>query len=102
MRSHYDDIAKKTGGGLGGAGIFQYAVQGFCDAQKRDQVEQFFQQHPMPGTERVQKESIETINSCISLRDQQAPKLAAWLQQNGTANASNSNGAASSSSGMKH
>jgi aminopeptidase N len=101
MRAHYEEISKKTGGGLGGAGIFQYAVPSFCDAEKRDQVKQFFQQHPMPGTERLQKEAIETIDSCISLRDQQSPKLAAWLQQNGTANASNSNGNTGSNAGMK-
>ncbi len=101
MRSHYDDIVKKTGGGLGGAGIFQYAVPNFCDAQKREQVEQFFQQHPMPGTERLQKEAIESIGSCISLREQQSPKLAAWLQQNASSNAWNGN-AAGSSNGMKH
>ncbi len=102
MRSHYDEIAKKTGGGLGGAGIFNYAVQGFCDAQKREQVEQFFQQHPIAGTERVRKEAIESINSCIASREQQTPKLAAWLQQNGAVNASNSNGASASGNGMKH
>ena len=102
VRQHYDEIQKKTGGGLGGIGIFLGVAGSFCDAQKRDQVEQFFQQHPFPGTERNQKEAIETINSCITLREQQGPKLAAWLQQTGTANASNNNGGAAPSNGMKH
>ena len=102
VRQHYDEIQKKTGGGLGGIGIFLGVAGSFCDAQKRDQVEQFFQQHPFPGTERNQKEAIETINSCITLREQQGPKLAAWLQQTGTANASNNNGSTASGNGMKH
>jgi aminopeptidase N len=88
MQQHFDEIMKKTGGGLGGVGVFLYGVQGFCDTQKRDQVQQFFQSHPFPGTERNQKEALESIGSCIELRDQQASKLAAWLQQNGTTNAS--------------
>ncbi len=53
-------------------------------------MKQFFQQHPFPGTERNQKEAIESIDSCVQLRNQQQNNLAAWLkQQNGTSNASN-------------
>jgi hypothetical protein len=102
MRQHYDEIEKKTGGGLGGAAIFMYAAPQFCDQQKRDQVEQFFQQHSFPGTERNQKEAVETINGCMELRDQQTSKLAAWLSRNGTTNASLSSDSATSGSGMRH
>jgi hypothetical protein len=63
--------------------VFISVAESFCDAQKRDEVIQFFQQHPMPGTERNQKEAIESINSCIALRGQQQEKLSAWLKQNG-------------------
>jgi aminopeptidase N len=93
VRQHYDEINKKTGGGLGGIGVFLGIADSFCDAQKRDEVVQFFQQHPMPGTERNQKEAIETINSCISLRGQQQTKLSAWLKQNSKADAAASGGA---------
>ena len=59
-------------------------------------MKQFFQQHPFPGTERNQRESIETIDGCVELRDQQQQNLAAWLkQQSGATNAS----AGSSASG---
>jgi aminopeptidase N/puromycin-sensitive aminopeptidase len=90
MRAHFDELQKKTGGGLGGVGIFLYGTQSFCSAQKATEVKQFFDQHPFPGTERNQKEAIESINGCVELRDQQQGNLSAWLkQQSGTSNASN-------------
>jgi aminopeptidase N len=93
VRQHYDEINKKTGGGLGGIYVFLGIAESFCDAQKRDEVVQFFQQHPMPGTERNQKEAVESINSCIALRDQQQTKLSAWLKENSKSDATASGGA---------
>ena len=93
VRQHYDEINKKTGGGLGGIYVFLSVAESFCDAQKRDEVIQFFQQHPMPGTERNQKEAIESINSCIALRGQQQEKLSAWLKQSSKSDAAISGGA---------
>jgi aminopeptidase N/puromycin-sensitive aminopeptidase len=92
VRQHYDEISKKTGAGLGGIYVFLSIAESFCDAQKRDEVIQFFQQHPMPGTERNQKEAIESINSCIALRGQQQEKLSAWLKQTGKPDAAASVG----------
>jgi len=93
MRTHFDQLMAKTGGGLGGVGIFIYGAQTFCSADKASEVKQFFQQHPFPGTERNQRESIETINGCVELKDQQRTNLAAWLkQQSGTSNAANGAG----------
>ena len=89
MRTNFGDLMKKTGGGLGGVGVFLYGAQSFCSTQKANEVKQFFQQHPFPGTERNQKEAIESINGCVDLRDQQQGNLSAWLkQQNGPSNAS--------------
>jgi len=98
MRQHFDELSKKTGGGLGGLGIFLYATQGFCDQQREQQVQQFFQAHPFPGTERNQKEALESIESCVSLRGQQQSNLASWLKQNAPAIASIEKGSASSAS----
>jgi aminopeptidase N len=89
MRAHVEELQKKTGGGLGGAGLFLGGARGFCDGQRVEEVKQFFQQHPMPGTERNQKQAIESIESCVQLRNQQQDNLAAWLQHKGTSNASN-------------
>jgi aminopeptidase N len=94
MRQNLDALMKKTGGGLGGVGVFLHGAESFCDAQKANEVQQFFQQHPFPGTERNQKEAVETINSCVALRGQQQNNLATWLKQNGSTNASNGGHAA--------
>jgi aminopeptidase N len=98
MREHYPEIDKKTGSGLGGEYLFIGAASSLCDARKREEVEQFFQQHPLPGTERNQKEAIESITSCIALRDQQQAKLSAWLKQNASAHASSAEGQTSAAS----
>jgi len=92
MRENFDGLMKKTGGGLGGVGVFLYGAQNFCTPEKASELKQFFDQHPFPGTERNQKEAIESINSCVELGSQQQSKLAAWLKQNGKMNASNGGG----------
>ncbi len=95
VRTHFDQLQAKTGGGLGGVGIFLYGAQVFCDQEKATEVKQFFQQHPFPGTERDQRQAIEAIDSCVELRNQQQTNLSAWLkQQGGTTNASTGGGAA--------
>ena len=94
IRQNFDALMKKTGGGLGGVGIFLYGAQTFCSTEKADELKQFFDQHPFPGTERNQKEAQESIRSCVELSSQQQSKLAAWLQQNGTMSASAGGGSA--------
>jgi len=94
MRQNFDEIMKKTGGGLGGVGVFLYGAQSFCSTQKVAELKQFFDQHPFPGTERNQKKAVESINSCVELAGQQQSKLAAWLKQNGNLNASAGGGVA--------
>jgi len=85
MQSHFPQLQAKTGGGLGGVGIFLYGAQIFCSPDKATEVKQFFQQHPFPGTERNQREAIESIDSCVELRNQQQSNLAAWLKQQSSA-----------------
>jgi aminopeptidase N/puromycin-sensitive aminopeptidase len=55
------------------------SMRSFCDGSDRDSVEHFFQAHPLPAAERTLRQSIEGINNCIDLRQQQSPRLAAWL-----------------------
>ncbi len=95
MRQNFDAIMKKTGGGLGGVAVFLYGAQNFCSAQKADELKQFFDQHPFPGTERNQREAVESINSCVDLGRQQQSSLAAWLKQNGSLNAAGGGGSSS-------
>ena len=80
---------KKTGGGLGGVGSIPLRRAELLQRRKRPtELKQFFDQHPFPGTERNQKEAIESINGCVELVGQQQSKLAAWLKQNGNTTAS--------------
>ena len=88
MRRNADEIMKKAGGGTNGFGIFLYAANNFCSTQRAGELKQFFDQHPFPGTERNQKEVLESITGCAELRDLQQGKLAAWLKQNASMNAS--------------
>jgi len=87
MRKNYNALSDKTGGGLGGFGIFLRSAEAFCSPEKAQEVQQFFQQHPIQGTERNQKEAIESINSCASLKEQQQSTLATWLKQNASTTA---------------
>jgi aminopeptidase N len=57
----------------------------FCDPALRDDVRQFFSQHPVAVAERKLKQSLESANYCIDLKAQQQPRLSAWLKQHGTA-----------------
>jgi aminopeptidase N/puromycin-sensitive aminopeptidase len=97
MRQNYDSLSAKTGGGLGGFGMFLYTAQSFCSQEKEQEVARFFQDHPIQGTERNQKETLETIHSCVGLRDQQQSTLSAWLKQNASVNASAGGNASNSS-----
>ena len=85
MRKNYDAISDKTGGGLGGFGLFLYSAKSFCSQEKAHQVEQFFQEHSIQGTERDQRAALESIRSCAELRQKEQSPLAAWLKQNAPA-----------------
>ena len=100
MRKNFEQLHAKAGGGLGGAGVFIEGADAFCSTEKAEEVKEFFQQHPFPGTERNQKEVLESINSCVELRDQQQANLSAWLKHQGNAtNASTGSSRGHSSSG---
>lgn len=81
VRSNWDQIEKIMGGYNTGGLI---ATTGsFCDADMRDEVKQFFMQHPVPSAERSLRQAQERVNYCIDLKRQQAPPLASWLRTNG-------------------
>jgi aminopeptidase N len=85
IKSHWDDIKKRTpeaGGPLSG---LISSAGAFCDAGAAEDVQQFFQSHPLPAAERTMKQAQNSIRDCIELRNAQAPRLAQYLQQKGTA-----------------
>jgi aminopeptidase N len=78
VRQHWAEVAAKLNN-YSEAGIVGNAGN-FCDATKRDEVQQFFTEHKVEAAERTLKLTIEQINSCIDLRSHQEPNLQAWLQ----------------------
>ena len=84
----------------GWCGHLHLRRRGVLQHEKEQEAKAFFQQHPFPGTERNQKEVLESISSCVELRDQQQANLSAWLKQQGSAtNASTGSSGGHSNSG---
>ena len=81
VKSHWDQLMKKTGGSIGGAGAALGGTGSFCDAKMRDDIKAFYEQHKLPGTERAFRQTQETINNCIDLKDRQGQVLAQWLHR---------------------
>jgi len=84
VQSHWNEIEKIVGGFNTGGLV---ATTGsFCDPQMRDEVKQFFSQHPIPAAERSLRQAMESVNYCIDLKSHDAPELASWLEnQSGAA-----------------
>ena len=81
IRQHWTQVAAKltnfsTGTVVDGAG-------NFCDATHKQQVQDFFTQHPIPSAQRTLQQSLEFIGDCVDLKAQQGPNLASWLQRQG-------------------
>ena len=51
----------------------------FCEAPGRDDVAAFFAAHALPGAARTLTQTVEQINHCLALREQQTPAVTAWL-----------------------
>jgi puromycin-sensitive aminopeptidase len=54
----------------------------FCDARTRDDISAFFEAHPLPSGMRALRQSIDRINTCITLREAQTGALTTWLREN--------------------
>ena len=83
IRQHWSEL-EKAGGPFASAQVVG-ATSTFCDSGLRDQVTDFFTAHKVPAAERTYRQSIERINNCVSLKEQQEPQLSAWLGQHGAA-----------------
>jgi aminopeptidase N len=64
---------------FGGDTTLVHSMAGFCDAESRDRIKAFFAAHPLPAATRTLDQTVEQINTCIALREKQAPAVAAWL-----------------------
>jgi hypothetical protein len=80
VRSHWSQIEKIMAGY--NTGSLVSTTGSFCDAVMRDEVKQFFSQHPVPSAERSLRQAQERVNYCIDLKAQTSPALAMWLHRN--------------------
>ncbi len=64
-----------------GAGVVN-STGNFCSAKDRTDVEQFFTTHKVAASERALKGALNSIDSCIRLKEQQQPSLTTWLAAN--------------------
>jgi len=83
VQSHWQQI-NKVMGGYNTGGIVA-TTGSFCDAGLKNDVRQFFARHPVPDAERSFRQAQETAGYCIDLKARQAPALASWLGQHGSA-----------------
>jgi aminopeptidase N len=79
IRQHWTEVEGKLSN-YSDASMVQN-TGGFCDAAKRDEVQQFFAEHKVPAAERELKLAVEQINVCIDIRTHQQPVLQSWLRE---------------------
>jgi aminopeptidase N/puromycin-sensitive aminopeptidase len=79
VTQHWAEIERKSTAGSGARIVG--AAGSFCTAEKRDQVNQFFQEHRVGSSRRTLARSIDSIDDCIRLRAAQEPELRQWLDR---------------------
>jgi aminopeptidase N/puromycin-sensitive aminopeptidase len=82
VRAHWAQI-EKIMGGYNTGGLVS-TTGSFCDAGMRDEVKNFFSQHPVPAAERSLRQAQERVNYCIDLKSHASPALGSWLQRSET------------------
>lgn len=83
VQAHWEQI-NKVMGGYNTGGLVE-TTGSFCDAGLKNDVRQFFTQHPVPDAERAFRQAQESAGYCIDLKASQSPALASWLGQHGGA-----------------
>jgi len=78
LKEHWGDLAEKVTS-FGGAGAVS-ALGNSCSAEMRDDVKQFFANHPAPGAQRAVQQSIERIDGCTDFQRRQAGSFQNWLR----------------------
>jgi aminopeptidase N len=80
VTTNWDRIVARLPEGLTVAGALLADVSGsFCTAAQRQGVADFFERHPLTGNDRPLRRALESIDSCIGLREREQAPLATWL-----------------------
>ncbi|MCM3881775.1 MAG: M1 family metallopeptidase [Vicinamibacterales bacterium] len=77
VKAHWDAL-QKTGVFQGMRTVIR-STSHFCDRAARNDVAQFFETHRISGSERLAQQSLETIDRCIAMREQQSRSLSEFL-----------------------
>ena len=83
IQDHWDAVHALLTPEMGGALVG--STSGFCSAQARDDVQQFFAAHKVASADRAVKHSVERINGCIEFRNLQEGNLKTWLGSHNSA-----------------
>ena len=80
VRTHWPAIQKKTPPTYQGF-LVTGPASGQCSNAELQSSIAFFQQNPVPGAERNEKNAIEAIKNCIAMKESQSQNLSAFLAQ---------------------
>ncbi len=80
IKTHWDDL-QKTGAFMGLRTIIR-STNGFCDRPNRDDIARFLlESGRTTANERLGRQSLETIDRCIAMREHQAPNLTTFFKE---------------------
>lgn len=85
VKAHWPEVEKKIT--MSSGSTIVNATNRFCEADARDDVQQFFTAHHVASADRTLKQSVERMNTCIRFRESQQANLAAWLKERAGATA---------------
>jgi puromycin-sensitive aminopeptidase len=78
IKTHWDDL-QKTGTFMGLRTIIG-STNDFCDRPARDDIARFFEVSRTAANERLARQSLETIDRCIAMRESQSISLSEFLK----------------------
>ncbi len=79
MKANWDEFDRRYG--EGGFALMRLVgvTSGFITPERREDVERFFTDHPVPGAERSVRQSLERISLNIAWLDKNRDELARWF-----------------------
>jgi len=77
IQSHWDKVQAQLTTEMGG--VLVGSTGGFCSADARDDVKNFFSTHKVASSDIALRHALERIDGCIELRSLQEPNLRQWI-----------------------
>jgi aminopeptidase N len=78
ITGHWAALEPKVAISGGDANLIR-SMSAFCDARSRDEIKSFFTAHKLPAAARTLEQTVEQIDNCIRVREQQTAAVASWL-----------------------